>query len=143
MSGSPYQTLSFDQRSVHVWIHVFQVPPEALALEPLPQLDLLGQVSNVIEAFVQQVVVSVAVEQLLVLVQPDLGHPGQVALHRLLSVLGELVRVLSSEDVSHAGAGDDLDLPPAHPDLFRRRERNGYNTAQGDGSDKLKRRAVP
>lgn len=114
-----YQALRFDQGSLHVGEHVVQIPLEALALELLPELHLHGEVANVDVALVQQVVVAVAVEQVLVLVQPHLGHPGQVPLHRLLPVLGELVGVLPSEDVSHPGAGDDLDLPSAHPDLWR------------------------
>ncbi|KAF3843085.1 hypothetical protein F7725_001934 [Dissostichus mawsoni] len=65
------------------------------------------------------VVVAVAVEEVLVLIQPDLCHPGQVTLHRLLPVFRELVRILSSEDVSHSRAGDDLDFPSTHPDLFK------------------------
>lgn len=114
-----HQALRNDQGSLHVRIHIVQVPLEALALELLPQLRLHGEVADVDDALVQQVVVAVAVEELLVLVQPHLGHPGQVTLHRLLPVLGELVGVLSSEDVSHPGAGDDLDFPSAHPDLLR------------------------
>lgn len=116
---STYQALCFDQGSAHVRIHILQVPLEALALELLPQFDLLGEVADVDDVFVQQVVVAVTVEEVLVLVQPHLRHPGQVTLHRLLPVLGELVGVLPSEDVSHSGAGDDLDFPPAHPDLFK------------------------
>ena len=63
---------------------------------------------------------AVAIEQLLVLVQPHLRHTGLVPLDRLLPVLRELVRVLAPEDVAHPGAGDDLDLAPAHPNLERR-----------------------
>lgn len=116
---STYQALCFDQGSAHIWIHILQVPLEALALEPLPQFDLLSEVADVNDVFVQQVVVAVAVEEVLVLVQPHLCHPGQVTLHRLLPVLGELVGVLPSEDVSHSGARDDLDFPSAHPDLVK------------------------
>ena len=111
-----YQALSFDQRRVQLRADVVQVPLEAVALEPLPQTDLLRQVPYVSPP-VQQVEVALAVEQILVVVQPHLGHPGQVPLHRLLTVLGELVGVLPPEDVTHPGAGDDLDLPSTHPDL--------------------------
>lgn len=117
--STTYQALRLDQGSLHVREHIVQVPLEALALEPLPQLYLHREVADVDGVLVQQVVVAVSVEEIPVLVQPHLGHPGQVTLHRLLPVLGELVRVLPSEDVSHPGAGDDLDFPPAHPDLLR------------------------
>lgn len=116
--SSTYQALSLGQGSIHIWIHIFQVPLEAFAFEPLPQLNLLGEVADVNDLFIQQVVVPVTVEKVLVLIQPDLCHPGQVTLHCLLPVLREFVRILSPEDVSHPGAGDDLNFPSAHPDLF-------------------------
>lgn len=115
---STYQALSFDYGSVHIWIHIFQVPLEAFAFEPLPQLYLPGEVADVDDVFIQQVLIPVPVEKVLVLVQPDLRHPGQVTLHCLLPVLREFVRILSSEDVTDSGARDNLDLTSTHPDLL-------------------------
>lgn len=115
---STYQALSFDDGSVHIWIHILKVPFEAFAFESLPQLYLPGEVANVNDIFIQQVLIPVSVEKVLVLVQPDLRHSGQVTLYCLLPVLREFVRILSSEDVSDSGARDNLDLTSTHPDLL-------------------------
>lgn len=112
-----YQSFCFDERSLHVWIDVLQVPLEALALEPLSELNLLGEIPDIDHRLVQQVVVAVAVEQLFVFVQPHLGYPGQITLHRFLPVLRKLVWVLASENMSHPGAGNYLNFSPTHPDL--------------------------
>ena len=56
------------------------------------------------------------VKDLLVLVHPDLGQAHLVARDHLRA-LGEGVGALGAEDVSHNGARDDLQLPPALPHL--------------------------
>lgn len=66
--STTYQTLRLDQGSLHVREHIVQVPLEALTLERLPQLHLHREVADVDAALVQQVVVAVAIEEILVLV---------------------------------------------------------------------------
>lgn len=113
-----YQTAGLNQGSFQIRVDVLQVPPEALALELLSQLDLLGQVAD-IHVFQEQVV-SVAVEELLVLVQPDLCHAGQVPLHCSHPVFWEGIRIVIPENVPNSGARNYLDLSSAHPDLRNR-----------------------
>lgn len=112
-----YQPLGPDDGGVQLWVDVLQVPPKTLAAELLPECLLLREVTDVNGALVQEVEVAMAVEEVPILVEPDLGYPSQVTLHRLLPVLGELVRVLATEDVADPRTRDDLDLATTHPDL--------------------------
>lgn len=61
-----------------------------------------------------------AIEQLLVVVQPHLSHARQVPLHRSHPILRERVGVVVPEDVPDSGARDDLNFSSAHPDLRSR-----------------------
>lgn len=56
------------------------------------------------------------VEDLLVVIHPDLGQADQVPGDDL-GALGEGVGALGTENVTHDGARDDLDLTPTLPDL--------------------------
>lgn len=115
MATVTYHATSSHNGSLQVREDVVQVPLETFALQLLPQLFLLGQVAH-IQPLVYEVI-PVAVEEVLVLIEPDLSHPHQVPLHRLHAVFGEGVRIVVSEDVAHSGTGNNLDFTTTHPDL--------------------------
>lgn len=115
MTTLTYHTTSSHNGSLQIREDVVQVPLETFALELLPQLLLLGQVAH-IQPLVYEVI-PVAVEEVLVLIEPDFSHPHQVPLHCLHAVFGEGVRIVISEDVAHSGTGNNLDFTTAHPDL--------------------------
>lgn len=110
-----YHATSPHNGSLQVWEDVVQVPLETFALQLLPQLPLLGQVAH-IQPLVYEVI-PVAIEEVLVLIEPDLSHPHQVPFHCLHAVFGEGVWVVISEDVAHSGTGNNFDFTTTHPDL--------------------------
>ncbi len=59
------------------------------------------------------------VEKLLPLVHPNLGDAGRVLEDRVAYAARERVRALVPKHVAHVRAGDDLQLPAAHPDAER------------------------
>ena len=58
-------------------------------------------------------------EELLPLVQPDLGEPGVVVVDNLGRAAGERVRGRLAEHVAHVRAGGDQELAAASPNLLR------------------------
>lgn len=102
----------------HLGVDVLQVPREVLAVQPLPQPAPFCNVTiRLLSGHLCSLLVP-PVEDLLVVIHPDLGQADLVPGDDLRA-LGEGVGALGAEDVAHNGAGDDLQLTPTLPDPER------------------------
>lgn len=117
MAVLTYHTTSSHNGGLQVRKDIVQVPLETFAFQLLAQLPLLGEVAHV-QPLVYEVI-SMAIEEFLVLIKPDLSHPHQIPFYCLHAVFGEGIGIVISEYVAHSGTGNDLDFTTAHPDLGR------------------------
>ena len=94
-------------------VHILQIPLEGLATQCFPELESVTNIPVVPLANVW----SLGVVILLVVVHPCFNKTHVVLSEGVTHTPWERVGVPCSEYVAHMGAGDDFQLPPAHPDL--------------------------